>query len=69
MALPQSKPREIGTEELETLRSTMRGRVLGAGDDGYDTARKIHNGMVDRRPAVIARCAGVADLMRAREFV
>jgi FAD/FMN-containing dehydrogenase len=68
MALPQSKRGEIGTEELEKLRSTMRGRVLGAGDDGYDTARKIHNGMVDRRPAVIARCAGVADVMRALEF-
>lgn len=68
MALPQSKRRKIGIEKLQKLQSGMRGRVLGDGDDGYDTARKIHNGMYDRRPAIIARCAGVADAKRALEF-
>lgn len=46
----------------------LRGRLLGSHDDGYDEARLIWNGMFDRRPALIARCAGVADVMRAVSF-
>ncbi len=46
----------------------MRGQVLSTNDEGYDAARSIHNGMIDRRPAVIARCRGVADVMRALDF-
>jgi hypothetical protein len=41
---------------------------LLAVDDGYDAARKIWNGMIDRRPALIARCAGPADVMRCVDF-
>ena len=58
----------IGPRDLEHLKSILRGLALGAGDEGYDTARKIHNGMIDRYPAVIARCAGVADVKRSLEF-
>ena len=50
------------------LKSTLRGELLRSGDDAYDAARKIHNGMIDRRPAMIVRCAGVADVMRAVKF-
>jgi hypothetical protein len=43
------------------LRSKFKGPVLLPGDDGYDGARRIWNGMVDRRPALIARCLDAAD--------
>jgi FAD/FMN-containing dehydrogenase len=53
------------TKVAEGLKVTLRGQLLRAGDDGYESVRKIHNGMIDRRPAMIVRCAGVADVMRA----
>ncbi len=46
----------------------MRGAVLHAESPGYDEARMVWNGLFDRRPAVIARCAGVADVMAAVDF-
>ena len=41
------------------------GELLRPGDPGYDDARKVWNGMIDKRPALIARCAGVADVIAA----
>src|SRR5262245_5215203 len=58
----------IRPEELENLRSQMRGRLLMSNDHGYDAARSLHNGMIDRHPAAIAACSGVADVMHALEF-
>jgi FAD/FMN-containing dehydrogenase len=52
----------------ELLRSSLRGPVLGPGDEGYDAARSIWNGAIDRRPAFIARCTGVADVVAAVRF-
>ena len=46
----------------------LRGELIRPGDPGYDEARAIWNGAHDRRPALIVRCAGVADVMRAVEF-
>src|SRR5260370_20411720 len=46
----------------------LRGPLLRPGDGGYDEARKVWNGMIDRRPALIARCAGVADVIAAVRF-
>ena len=43
----------------------FRGELLKPDDEGYDEARKLFNGMIDRRPAVIARCADVADVIEA----
>jgi FAD/FMN-containing dehydrogenase len=48
---------------IESLKSSLRGQVFCPGESGYDEARKIHNAMIDRHPAVIARCAGVADVI------
>jgi FAD/FMN-containing dehydrogenase len=61
---------EAGLEEssLEAFRARMRGEVLIPGDAGYDEARRIWNGMFDRRPAVIARCTGAADVIAAVNF-
>ena len=50
---------------LEALSASFSGTVLRPGDDGYDEARLVHNGLVDRRPALIARCQGTADIAEA----
>jgi FAD/FMN-containing dehydrogenase len=59
---------ETTIEGVEALRQVFRGEVLGPGDDGYDAARAIWNGAIDRRPAHIARCTGVADVVAAVGF-
>ena len=51
--------------ELELDDAAYRGQVLGPADAGYDEQRRIWNGSFDRRPAVIVRCAGVADVVTA----
>jgi FAD/FMN-containing dehydrogenase len=53
------------TQRLEALRAKFSGELLGPGDAGYDEARQIHNGLIDRRPAVIARCRSAADIAAA----
>jgi FAD/FMN-containing dehydrogenase len=50
------------------LTAGLRGQVVGRDDSTYDEHRKIWNGSIDRRPALIARCAGVADVMSAVKF-
>ena len=52
-------------EQLEALGPTFSGQLLSPDDEGYDDARQLHNGLIDKRPAVIARCAGVADVVDA----
>lgn len=52
---------------MEELKAGFRGAVLGPGDEGYEGARQVWNGMFDRRPAWIARCAGTSDVVRALE--
>ncbi len=47
------------------LAATFGGQLLKPADAGYEEARKVHNGLVDKRPALIARCRGVADVMDA----
>jgi FAD binding domain/Berberine and berberine like len=54
--------------DISDLAASMRGQVLVAGHEGYDQARRVWNGMFDRRPAVIARCASPSDVMRAVSF-
>lgn len=53
---------------VEALRAGVRGPVLRADDDGYEAARRIWNGMIDRRPALIARCEAVEDVSAAVRF-
>jgi FAD/FMN-containing dehydrogenase len=46
----------------------FQGTVIGPEDSGYDEARKVHNGMIDKRPGLIARCADPADVAKAIWF-
>ena len=50
---------------IEALQRTFRGRVIGRNDPEYDAARALYNGMIDKRPRVIARCVDVADVITA----
>ena len=53
---------------VNELTAGFRGTLLRPGDAGYDVARRVDNAMIDRRPALIARCAGVADVLAAVRF-
>ena len=53
---------------VATLKASLRGGLIAPGDAGYDEARKVYNGMIDRRPRLIARCADVADVIAAVNF-
>ena len=56
------------TAQLEALANEVSGTVMAPGDDGYDEARRVHNGMIDRRPALIVRCRSAADAAAAVRF-
>jgi len=58
----------IDNSALEKFRATVRGAVLCPDQDGYDVARTIPNAMIDRRPAIIARCTGAADVIACVRF-
>jgi FAD/FMN-containing dehydrogenase len=55
----------LAPEALEAFRAGFRGPILAPGDPGYDDARQIWNAMIDRRPGLIARCTGTADVVQA----
>jgi len=55
----------IDDAAIDKFQTDLRGQLLCPGDETYDPARKIWNGMFDRRPALIARCAGTADVIVA----
>jgi FAD/FMN-containing dehydrogenase len=54
--------------DIEDLRGALRGALLTPGQEGYEQARRVWNGSFDRRPALIARCAGAADVVAAVNF-
>ncbi len=56
------------TIDVDALRATIRGTVFGPDDEGYDEARCVWNAMIDRRPRLIVRAAGVADVIAAVNF-
>jgi FAD/FMN-containing dehydrogenase len=58
----------LNDADVESLRNGLRGELVIAGDAGFDQARRVWNGNVDRRPALIVRCAGVADVQHAVNF-
>jgi FAD/FMN-containing dehydrogenase len=55
-------------KSVDAFRTRFRGTLLRPGEPGYDDARSVWNGMIDRRPALVARCLGVADVIEAVRF-
>jgi FAD/FMN-containing dehydrogenase len=56
------------SEAIENFTASLRGKVIGRDDSEYDEARALYNGMIDKRPLLIARCADVADVIAAVNF-
>ena len=55
-------------ESIATFAQSLRGTLIRPGDADYDEARKLYNGMIDKRPRLIARCADAADVIAAVNF-
>ncbi len=53
---------------VRDFKARLRGALILPGDEAYETARKVYNGMIDKRPALIAQCVDVADVMSAVNF-
>jgi FAD/FMN-containing dehydrogenase len=53
---------------VQRFRESLRGQSFCPGEPGYDAARTVPNAMIDRRPAIIARCAGAADVIACVHF-
>ena len=68
VATVSGKKTAVELSQLENLSASFRGELLKPGDVGYDEARIIWNGMIDRRPGLIARCTGAADVIAAVNF-
>jgi FAD/FMN-containing dehydrogenase len=68
MKQPSTSAGSSASGDLVELRSSLGGPVLSPGDPGYDAARVCFNALVDRRPAVIAKCTGPRDVATAFDF-
>jgi FAD/FMN-containing dehydrogenase len=58
----------LGSADVDGLRNALRGELIDRDHGSYDTARRVWNGNVDRRPALIVRSTGVADVQQAVNF-
>jgi len=67
-ALAEGTAVPTAADPLGDLRASLRGELLTSADPAYDEARKLWNGMFDKRPAAIARCVGTADVISAVKF-
>src|SRR5262245_41009992 len=59
---------ELSEHAIRDLAVSFRGRVVTPSDPDYGAVRRVWNGMIDRRPAAVARCTGVADVINAVTF-
>jgi hypothetical protein len=59
----------ISPSDIDQFKAGLRGALLQPGEAGYDEARKVWNGIIDKRPALIAQCAGAGDVMLCVNFV
>ncbi len=53
---------------LQDFKASLHGEVIGPHDEGYESARRLRNAMIDRRPALIVRCVDVSDVISAVQF-
>src|SRR6476661_7542776 len=58
----------LNEDSITELKQNLRGRLIQPGDADYDEARKVYNGMIHKKPRLIARCADVADVIRSVNF-
>lgn len=61
-------PESLDEEQIQSFESELLGELITPEDTNYDTARQIWNAMIDKRPALIARCSGAADVIDAVTF-
>lgn len=59
---------KLDDNSIQQLKATLRGRIIEPTDKDYDDARKVYNGMIDKRPRLIARCVDVADVIASVNF-
>lgn len=59
---------DLKPETLAGLKMRLRGPVLAPGEAGYEESRTVWNGMIDKKPAVVARCLGIADVIACVQF-
>jgi len=57
-----------GSAHIDRFREKLHGSLIVQGDAGYDEARRVWNGMVDKRPAIIVFCAATMDVVEAVVF-
>ena len=58
----------LNEDSITELKQSLRGRLIQPGDADYDEARKVYNGMIHKKPRLIARCADVADVIQFSEL-
>src|SRR5213593_4421373 len=58
----------LSEDSIKELQGGLRGGLIEPGDKDYDEARKVYNGMIHKKPRLIARCADVADVIRSVNF-
>jgi hypothetical protein len=58
----------VGEAAIEALKTELRGTAVRPGEPGYDEARTLYNAMIDNKPALTVRCAGVADVIAGVRF-
>ena len=68
MAASTSTASTIGELAIQNLAGALRGALIRRGDPSYDEARAVYNAMIDKRPALIARCVDAADVVTAVNF-
>jgi FAD/FMN-containing dehydrogenase len=59
---------DLGQDVIDAFRAGLRGQLLSPGDPGYDDSRSVWNAMIERKPALVARCLGAADVIASLRF-
>src|SRR5437899_12543673 len=58
----------LNENSIADFKANLRGQLIQPGDNDYDDAREVYNGMIHKKPRLIARCAAVADVIRSVNF-